>query len=104
MTTTRTPQDQAINYSLPIQCYEIHEWEGKLYGSVIDWKPSWQAQRDYNISFDLRGKAAHYLLLTNDASILRSEAISFALALHQKKYILHRCDTDIVNNWQKVKK
>lgn len=79
---------------MPIQCYEIHEYEDQIYGSIIDWKPSWQAQREYDISFDIRGKNAHYILVTNDASILRREAISFAVALYEKKYILNSIDTN----------
>lgn len=94
MTTKElTPQDKAINHSLPIQCYEIHEYEGQIYGSVIDWIPAFEATKRYNHSFDIRGKAAHFIIVTDDAAILRREAISFAVALYEKKYVLHRIDT-----------
>jgi hypothetical protein len=86
MDKSLTPQDKAINQSIPVQCYEIHEWEGKLYGSIIDWKPSWQAIRDYEVHFDFRGQEAHYLLLSDDRSITRQEALVFATCLFEKKY------------------
>jgi len=86
MNTQRSPQDQAINHSLPVQVYEIHEYEGKIYGSIIDWKPSWQAIRDYEVHFNFRGQEAHYLLLSDDRSITRQEALDFATCLFEKKY------------------
>jgi hypothetical protein len=85
MTTQRSPQDQAINHSLPVQVYEIWEYEGEIHGSIIDYKPFWQAQRDYEVSYDLKGANAHFLLVTNDRSILRLDAISFARAIYEKK-------------------
>lgn len=86
MTTSLTPQDKAINHSLPVQCYLIWEYEGSIYGSIIDWKPSWQAVRDYEVHYDFRGQEAHYLLLSDDRSITRNEALDFATRLFEKKY------------------
>ena len=99
-----TPQDKAINHSPILQVYEIHKVEGNVYGSLIDWKPPTQAQRDYDYSFDIRGKNAYYILVTNDAAILRSEAISFAVALYEKKFVLHHIDLSQLGRYPKEEK
>lgn len=70
----------------PILCYEIWEYDNEILGSLIDWKPWFQAIRDYEINFDLRGKEAHFILVSHDGSITRKEAIEFARAIHEKKY------------------
>lgn len=63
------------------QVYEIHKHEGKTYGSIIDWKPPSQVQREYDYSYDLRGETAHFIIVTNDASLKKEDAINFAKAI-----------------------
>lgn len=93
-----TPQDKAINHSIPTLCYEIWEYDDVIRGRIIDHIPYWEAKKQYDYSFNLRGKSAHYILLTHDPAILRSEAISFAVALYEKKYRVIRIDTAGLGN------
>jgi hypothetical protein len=69
----------------PVLCYEIWEYDNETLGSLIDWKPWWQAKQDYEICYDIQGKAAHFVLVTHDLSIHRSEAIAFAKAVYENK-------------------
>lgn len=96
-----TPQDKAINHSLPIQCYEIWDYEGVIHGSIIDWKPAWKAIKDYEVVYDIKGKAAHFVLVTNDLSILRAEAINFAKAIYENKVRNINIDLSYWNDWEK---
>lgn len=69
----------------PIHCYEIWEYADVIRGRIIDEKSWWQALKDYPVSYDLRGREAHFILLTNDAYITRDDAINFAKAVHEGK-------------------
>lgn len=99
-----TPQDKAINHSIPLYFYTIHEWEGKIYGSLIDWKPAWETQKDYVVVFKFNGKEAHYWIGTNDRSILRKDALSFAVAVHEHRIRVFHCDLSKVSGKRKANK
>jgi len=55
-------------------------------------------------TYDLRGKTAHYICVTNDRSISRADAIGFCNAVQTGKFRLISCDLDRLNNspeWHK---
>lgn len=84
--TTLTPTQP------PVLCYEVYEYDNQIRGRIIDWKPYWKAIQDFEYHFDLKGREAHYVILSNDGSITRQVAIEFAQACHQKRVIRSRCD------------
>jgi len=75
-----------------IQCYEIWEWNGKLRGHLIDHKPAYMVARDYPVSYDLRGKDAHFIIVSNDMSLTRKDAIDFACCVHMGLFTRHSVD------------
>lgn len=76
----------------PILVYEIWEYDNVIRGSLIDGFPFWKAIKRYDYHFDLRGEAAHFVLVTNDPSITKGEAISFAKAVHEGRVKRSRVD------------
>jgi len=80
-----TELNDAININPVIQVWEMYEIDETYRAHVIDWKPWYQAIRDYDCVFDFRGKTAHYIIVTGDRSITRQEALHFAKALHEGK-------------------
>lgn len=80
-----TPQDKAINHHIPLFFYHVYEVDDELYGHLVDWKPAWQAEKDYDFVYHFNGAKSHYWIATNDASILRKEALAFAISIHDGK-------------------
>jgi len=76
----------------PIFVYEVWRNEENLRGSIVDDRPFWKAQRDHECVYDLKGREAHYLIVSDDRSITREEAISFAKAVHEGKVSRLRVD------------
>ena len=68
---------------LPIQVYEIWEYDNRVLGSKIDHKPAFQVKRDYPVCYDLRGREAHFIIVSNDLSLTRMDAVNFAHAIHR---------------------
>ena len=86
MTTKElTPQDKAINNSIALYFYHIYEVNDEIHGYIVDWKPAWEAEKDFDVIYHFNGKQAHYWIGTNNASILRKDALSFAVAVHENK-------------------
>jgi len=81
----------------PILVYEVWRNEENLRGSIIDDKPFWKAKQAHECVYDLKGREAHYLIVSDDRSITRAEAISFAQALHQGKVSRLRIDLTSVS-------
>jgi len=90
MENSLTPQDKAINQHIPLFFYHIYEVDNELYGYLLDWKPAWEAEKDYASVYHFNGQEAHYWIATDDLSILRKDALIFAIRVHEKKCrILH---------------
>lgn len=70
---------------IPLFFYVIYEIEGEIYGYLVDWKPAWEAEKDYVVVYHFNGREAHYWIATDDRSILRQDALSFAVRVHQHK-------------------
>lgn len=83
---------QSINNFIPLYFYAIYEVDDGLRGYIVDWKPAWQAANDYEVVYKLEGKAAHYWFGTNDLSIVRKDAIQFAIAVHENRVSRNNCD------------
>jgi len=76
----------------PIFVYEVWRNEENLRGSIIDDRPFWKAKQDHECVYDVKGREAHYLIVSDDRSITRAEAISFAQAVHTGKVSRLRVD------------
>jgi hypothetical protein len=76
----------------PIFVYEVWRNEENLRGSIIDDKPFWKAKQTHECVYDLKGREAHYIIVSDDRSITRKEAISFAQAVNQGKVSRLRVD------------
>lgn len=76
----------------PLWFYVVYDIEGKLYGYLLNWKPAWEAQKDYSLTYKFEGREATYWIATDDNNILRKDALSFALAVHEDKVIRYRAD------------
>lgn len=87
----------------PILVYEVWRNEENLRGSLIDNRPFWKATQDHECVYDLKGQEAHYLIVSDDRSITRAEAISFAQALHEDKVSRLRIDLMPCNPTRKTK-
>lgn len=97
MNTQRTPQDQAINNSPPIQVYEVYEVDEHYQASIIDWKPWFQTIRDYECVFDFRGRQGHYIIVSSDRSLTRGTALQIAQAIHEGKVRRVHIDLSVCN-------
>jgi len=96
-----TPQDKAINQSIPLYFYAIHEVNDEIYGHLVNWKPAWEAEKEYVAVYHFNGKAAHYWVATNDMSILRKDALLFAVRVHENKCRIINLDLSQVSNPRK---
>jgi hypothetical protein len=64
----------------PIRVMELWKHGGTILGTEITWIRPSDAVRGFAISYDLDGKAAHYLAVSHDSSISRDAAITFCAA------------------------
>ena len=84
--TTLTPTQP------PVLCYEIWEYNNEIRGHIIDHIPYWKCKNSYAYYYDVQGRTAHYVIVSHDGSIGRSEAIAFAKACHENKIIRSHVD------------
>lgn len=103
-TSPLTPQDKAINHHIPLFFYHIYEVDNEIYGYLVDWKPAWQAEKDFDVVYHFEGQAAHYWIGTSDASILRKEALSFAISVHENKVRILHIDLSEIGSARKQKR
>lgn len=92
MTTTHPAITSFLGSAKPTFCYEIYRKDGQIYGHKIDWKHHSLVVRDYPCVHDLAGRSARYILVADDASITRQDAISFARQVHENKFRLLSVD------------
>lgn len=76
----------------PLYFYVIYEVENKTHGYIVDWKPAWQSQSDYEVVYKFEGKEATYWVGTNELSFVREDALQFAIAVHQNRVMRYNCD------------
>lgn len=81
----------------PVLCYEIWEYNDEIRGSIIDWKPFWKAVKDFPVSFDLKGRSVHIILVTQCLYITREDAIHFAKAVAENRLKRANCDLTSCN-------
>ena len=82
--------DHSINRTIPTFFYEIYEKEDEIYGHLVNWKPEWEAAKDYVVVYKFLGREANYWIATDDRSLLRKDALSFAVRVHEGRCrILH---------------
>jgi len=87
----------------PILVYEVWRNEENLRGSIIDDKPFWKAKQAHECVYDIKGREAHYLIVSDDRSITRAEAISFAQALNKGKVSKLRIERALCGTERKKK-
>lgn len=81
----------------PLFFYVVYELPGGLHGYLVDWKPAWEAKKDYVVVYQFEGNEAAYWIATDDRSILRRDALSFAVSVHQQKCRILHCDLSQVS-------
>jgi hypothetical protein len=72
--------------------------DNEIYGYLVDWKPAWEAEKDFDVVYHFNGKQAHYWIGTDNASILRADALSFAVSVHENKCRIIHIDLSEINN------
>ena len=77
---------------VPLFFYVVYELEDGLHGYIIDHKPAWEASKDYGMVYKFNGRQAHYWIATNDYSIVRADALAFAVAVHEGKVRRFSCE------------
>jgi hypothetical protein len=77
----------------PLYFYVVHELEDGIYGHLVDWKPAWEAQKDYLVVYKFIGREATYWIASHDPAIFRQDALSFAVRVHAGKCRVLHCDT-----------
>lgn len=82
--------NHSINGTIPTFFYEIYVKDDEIYGHLVNWKPEWEAAKGYVVVYKFFGREANYWIATDDCSLLRRDALSFAVRVHQQKCrILH---------------
>jgi hypothetical protein len=68
------------------QFLEIYRRNGQIYGTEI-WSDTSRLRLEYERYFELQGKTASFVLVSRDHSIRREEAIAFAQAIAEKRFV-----------------
>jgi len=85
------------------QFYEIYRKNGGIYGTPLRGITTYQCRLEYDSCFDLRGKTAHFFLVSRDDSIGRKEAIGFAAAVAAGRVVRHHIDLSSVQGIRRKK-
>lgn len=80
-----------------VRVFEVYYHDTNLMGYEIDHKPAYLVMKDYPVKFDLRGKEAHFVVVSNDLGLTRDDAIAFASAVHSGKFRMRRVDLTLCN-------
>ena len=68
--------------------FELWRYAGRILGNERIHLAPTQAIRGFGTTHDLRGKAAHYICVTHDSSISRTDAIGFCNAVQGGRFKL----------------
>lgn len=82
----------AMDRFRPLYFYVIYEVNDGVHGYIVDWKPAWQSEREYEVVYKFEGKEASYWVGTNELSFVREDALQFAIAVHQNRVSRYNCD------------
>lgn len=88
---------QSINRYIPTFVYEVYPMGDDYFGYCINWKEPQVAARGYPIVYKFLGREANYWIVSNDSALLRSDALSFAIGIHSKKFVTYHCDLSSVS-------
>lgn len=78
--------------SLTPRLFIVHYHEDTLHGYEWTETPAWVEAKKYPVKFDLRGKLAHVLVVSNDLAVTRLDAISFSAAIVAGRFKIFNCD------------
>lgn len=92
-----TDLDKSMNRFIPTFVYEVYPMGDDYFGYCINWKEPQMAARDYPIVYKFLGRTANYWIVSNDTALLRSDALSFSIGVHTKKFVTHNCDLSSVS-------
>jgi hypothetical protein len=84
--------------------YIVHYHEETLYGYEWTDTPVWMEAKKYPVKFDLRGKIAHFVIVSNDLGVTRLDAIYYAAAIMEGKVKVFNCDLSQVSDTSKKDK
>jgi len=82
---------------VPLFVYSVYLIGDDWYGYLLDWKPARQAEKDHAIVYKFNGQQAIYWVCSQDGSLSRQDALSFAIRLHQGKCRILHCDLSQVS-------
>ena len=83
------------------QFYEIYRKNGTIYGTPLRAVTTYELRLRFDSCFDIRGKTAHFFLVTSDESIGRKDAINFAAAVAAGKVVRHHIDLSSIQGVRK---
>jgi hypothetical protein len=78
--------------ALEPRIFIVHYHEDTLHGYEWTETPAWVEAKKYPVKFDLRGKFAHIIIVSNDLAVTRLDAISFAAAIVSERFKIFNCD------------
>jgi hypothetical protein len=81
--------------------YIVHYHEDTLYGYEWTETPVWMEAKKYPVKFDLRGKLAHFVIVSNDLGVTRLDCISFAAAVVAGRVKVFNCDLSSIQPMNK---
>jgi len=87
-TSNLTPQDKAINHSLPIQTWELYEYDERIYAHRQDWIPWFRLKAAYEVYYEFKGRTATYCICSQDNNITKAMALEWA-KLHHAGRVQH---------------
>jgi len=82
---------------IPTFVYEVYPMGDDYFGYCITWKEAQAAARDFPMVYKFLGHEANYWIVSNDPTLLRSDALSFAIGVHTKKFVTYHCDLSSVS-------
>jgi len=82
---------------IPIRTFEVYLVEGKPYGNEIDYKPYPRSTSGYDKAYIFTGKSAAFCIVSNDRSVDRSIALSFATAIAFNRVRIISIDLSEIN-------
>lgn len=84
--------NHSINNTTPLYVYSVYLIGEDWYGYKLDWKPARQTEKDHVVVYKFDGREASYWIVSDDNSLSRESALSFAIRVHTGKCRILHCD------------
>lgn len=89
---------RSINNTIPLYVYSVYLIGEDWYGYKLDWKPARQAEKENVVVYKFDGREACYWIVSDDNSLSRDDALSFAIRVHSGKCRILHCDLSKVSS------